>query len=156
MQPARPPIGLRLSQVARAVSRAFDAALAEAGGSVPIWLILLNLKIRPAANQRQLAEAIGIRDATLTHHLNAMDQQGLITRRRDPANRRTHVLELTEAGEAAFHRLRRAAVGFDQQLREGIPDAELRRLEDVLERLRRNVRGEDDPGPAAAEAGEVG
>src|SRR5271165_7250118 len=95
------PIGLRLAQAARAVERAFDEALGEAGGTLPIWLILLNLKIRKPANQRELAEAVGVREATLTHHLNAMDAEGLITRRRDTANRRIHVVALTDAGEAA-------------------------------------------------------
>ncbi|MGH9057132.1 MAG: MarR family winged helix-turn-helix transcriptional regulator, partial [Acidimicrobiales bacterium] len=65
------------------VSRAFDDALAEAGGSLPVWLVLLNLKINPSASQRELAEAVGVREATVTHHLNAMENDGLVTRRRD-------------------------------------------------------------------------
>ena len=116
-RPSRPPIGLHLARTARSVSRAFDDALAEAGGSVPVWLVLISLKSQQVRNQRELAEAVGIREATLTHHLNAMDEQGLITRRRDPANRRVHQVELTEAGEAAFQRMRGAATAFDQRLR---------------------------------------
>lgn len=139
MKPATTPIGLHLSQAARVVSRAFDAALAQAGGSLPGWLVLLNLKIAPEANQRELAEAIGVREATLTHHLNAMEAEGLLSRRRDPANRRVHIVELTETGEAAFHRLRDAAVGFDHQLRDGFTDTDLNRLGRLLDRLVSNV-----------------
>jgi MarR family transcriptional regulator for hemolysin len=113
MQLFRPPIGLQLSQVARTVSRALDDDLDRAGGSLPVWLILLNLKMRRPPSQRELAQAVGVREATLTHHLNAMDSRGLITRRRDPEKRRMHVVELTEAGEAAFLRLREAATTFD-------------------------------------------
>src|SRR6202522_1750210 len=98
------PIGLRLAQVARVVERAFDEALGEAGGTLPVWLILLNLKIRKPANQRELAEAVGVREATLTHHLNAMDVRGLVTRTRDAANRRVQVVALTAVGEATFVR----------------------------------------------------
>src|ERR1700723_1912485 len=104
------PIGLRLAQAARVVERAFDEALAEAGGTLPVWLILLNLTIRKPANQRELAEAVGVREATLTHHLNAMDTEGLLTRQRDATNRRIHVVALTDAGEEMFLRLRTAAV----------------------------------------------
>jgi MarR family transcriptional regulator for hemolysin len=121
------------------VSRAFDDALAQAGGSVPVWLVLISLKSRPVRNQRELAEAVGIREATLTHHLNAMDEQGLITRRRDPANRRVHLVELTESGEAAFQRLRGAATAFDQRLRAGLTGDELSQLEALLGRLAANV-----------------
>src|ERR1700761_266168 len=109
-EPFPAPVGLRLSQTARAVSRAFDEELAAAGGSLPVWLILLNLKVHRPGNQRDLAEKVGIREATLTPHLNAMDADGLITRTRDAANRRIQVVALTEQGDQAFLRLREAAV----------------------------------------------
>ena len=138
-RPAQTPIGLELAGVARDVGRAFDAALARAGGSLPMWLVLLSLKARPTANQRELAAAVGIQDATLTHHLNGMEADGLLTRRRDPANRRVHVVELTEAGDAAFHRLRTVAQHYDTRLRTGLSDAELDTLRTLLGRLRDNV-----------------
>jgi MarR family transcriptional regulator for hemolysin len=139
MRPFRPPIGLQLSQAARIVSRAFDEAMEEADGSLPVWLILLNLKIRRPENQRELAEAVGVREATLTHHLNAMDTRGLITRRRDPDNRRIHVVELTEAGEAAFIRLQKVAIAFDARLRGDIADTDLDILGKLLQQLSANV-----------------
>jgi MarR family transcriptional regulator for hemolysin len=146
MRPARTPIGLELARAARTVSRAFDDALAEAGGSLPVWLVLLNLKTRRLSKQRDLAEAVGVREATLTHHLNAMDSQGLVTRTRDPANRRVHVVELTPAGEAAFVRLAEAATAFDRRLRDGLSDADLDGLTALLGRLASNVA--DDHAPA--------
>jgi MarR family transcriptional regulator, transcriptional regulator for hemolysin len=137
--PTRPPTGLRLARTARVVSRAFDDALSEAGGSLPAWLVLLNLKTRRLANQRELAVAIGVREATLTHHLNAMEADGLLTRRRDQDNRRIHVVELTPAGEAAFVRLRDAAVAFDRRLRRGISAEEVATLDALLDRLAANT-----------------
>ena len=143
-RPPRPPIGLQLTRTARSVSRAFDDALAEAGGSLPVWLVLLSLKSQPPGNQRDLAEAVGIREATLTHHLNAMDARGLVTRRRDPANRRVHLVELTAEGEATFRRLRSAAVAFDQRLRRGLSDEDVARLDGLLGRLEGNVTGAEN------------
>jgi len=137
--PASPPLGLHLARAAKEITRAFDEALTEAGGSGPMWLVLISLKTRPRASQRELADAVGIREATLTHHLNAMDASGLITRRRDPENRRVHLVELTQAGEEAFHRMRRAASGFNARLRAGFGEDELAEFERVLDRLRGNV-----------------
>lgn len=137
--PAQLPIGLYLTQVSRTVSRAFDDALAQAGGSLPAWLVLLCMKTQNVASQRELARAVGVRDATLTHHLNAMEKSGLLTRRRDPANRRVHVIELTEQGESAFLRLRDTAVAFDARLRTGLGEAEIDALRDGLARLAANV-----------------
>lgn len=139
-RPAHQPLGLHLSRVSKIVSRAFDDALAEAGGSLPVWLVLISLKSGQLGSQRELADAVGIQGATLTHHLNAMESAGLVTRRRDPENRRLHVVELTPAGDALFLRLRDAAMTFDRQLRAGLSEADVAQLETLLTRLRENVQ----------------
>ncbi len=138
-EPFPVPIGLRLSQAARAVARAFDEALAAAGGTLPVWLILLNLKIRKPGTQRELAEAVGITEATLTHHLNAMEADGLIARTRDAANRRVQVVTLTGQGDTVFLALRTAAMAFDQRLHAGFADGELDALGGQLARLAANA-----------------
>jgi len=140
-RPSRTPIGLVLTRVAKAASRAFDEALVAAGGSQPVWLILLSLKTRPVRNQRELADAIGIQGATLTHHLDAMEADGLVTRRRDAENRRIQLVELTKKGEALFLELRAAAAAFDKRLRIGFSNDELDTLERFLGRLHGNVAG---------------
>jgi MarR family transcriptional regulator for hemolysin len=141
------PIGLRLSQAARAVGRAFDKALGEAGGTLPEWLILLNLKIRRPGTQRDLAKYIGIRQATLTHHLNAMEAEGLVARTRDAANRRVQVVTLTEKGTAAFISMAAAATVFDAKLRAGLAETDLATLETLLGRLTANVALPDEDAP---------
>jgi MarR family transcriptional regulator for hemolysin len=128
-----------LARTAKAVSSAFDAALVEAGGSLPTWLVLLALKQHPGANQRRLAAAVGIQGATLTHHLNAMEADGLITRRRDPQDRRVQQVAPTRAGQALFDRLAGAARTHDRRLRRGLTEAETATLARLLGRLRENV-----------------
>ncbi len=141
-RPIHQPLGLHLTRVSRTISRAFDDALAVAGGSLPVWLVMISLKSGQPASQRELAEAVGVQGATLTHHLNAMEAAGLVTRRRDPENRRLHLVELTPAGDALFLRLRDAATAFDQQLRTGLSADEATQLETLLTRLRDNVSQE--------------
>lgn len=138
--PSTPPIGLHLANTAKVVSRAFDDALVAAGGSRPEWLILLAIKTQQVASQRELAEAVGIQGATLTHHLHAMELAGLVARERDPGNRRVQFVELTRAGEAAFLRLRDAAMRFDKQLRRGLSESDVSRVAETLTRLAANVR----------------
>ena len=135
------PVGLAVTRTAKALSRAFDDALAEAGGSLPTWLVLVSLMGRRHGRQRDLADAVGIEAATLTHHLNRLEAAGLVTRRRDPENRRIHQVELTEDGEAAFHALRDHVASFDRQLRAGFTDGELTQLRGLLDRLAANAKG---------------
>jgi MarR family transcriptional regulator for hemolysin len=149
-RPAAPPLGRHLASVSRAVSRAFDEVLAEAGGSLPVWLVLISLKSGTRASQRELAGAVGVQGATLTHHLNTMESAALVTRRRDPANRRLHLVELTPAGDALFLRLRDAATAFDQRLRAGLTEAEVSQLGALLTRLGDNAAG---PGTGNGDSG---
>jgi MarR family transcriptional regulator for hemolysin len=139
MRPSKPPLGPVLARAARLVSRAFDEALAAAGGSLPLWQVLVNLKANPRSSQREIAEAMGVTEATLSHHLNAMDNDGLITRRRDPENRRVHMVDLTERGDEVFLRLRTVAAAFDKRLRRGVTEAETEQLRGLLDRLAVNV-----------------
>ncbi|PLP60091.1 MarR family transcriptional regulator [Mesorhizobium loti] len=146
------PIGLDLAQTAKIVRRALDDAMIASGGSLPVWSVLISVKSRQFGHQRQLAESVGVQGATLTHHLNAMEADGLLTRRRDPANRRKHLVELTPSGEALFLRLRETAIAFDRQLRAGIGQDELELVRAVFTRLRANVAGENAEAREDAEA----
>ena len=121
------------------MGKGFDDVLVEAGGSLPVWLVLVSLKAGRPGMQRDLAATVGLEGPTLTHHLNKMEAAGLVQRTRDPQNRRIHHVELTAAGEALFHRLRRAVAAFDARLRSGITEAEITVLGDLLTRLRLNV-----------------
>jgi len=144
--PDRDPLGLQLTRTARTVSRAFDAALGSVGGSLPQWLILVELKGRAHGNQRAIAEAVGVEGPTLTHHLNRMEAAGLITRRRNAENRRIHQVDLTPAGEALFLSLLEKVVDFDEELRRGFSERDVALLHRLLDRLATNATS--DPAVA--------
>jgi MarR family transcriptional regulator, transcriptional regulator for hemolysin len=137
--PAAEPVGRALASTAKLVSRAFERELAEAGGSQPVWLVLLALKQQSWRTQQEIAAAVGIEGPTLTHHLDGLDKAGLIKRERDPKDRRAVRVELTDAGDDLFLELAQAAVGFDQRLRAGLSDKQLDAFRSVLGRLRDNV-----------------
>lgn len=130
---------MHVARTGRALNRAFERALGEAGGSLPTWLVLLSLMRGEWATQSELAEALGIRGPTLTHHLDRLERDQLITRSRDPGNRRVQRVELTDAGREAFHRLRGVAQRFDERLRTGLDGRELDDLQRLLERLEQNA-----------------
>jgi MarR family transcriptional regulator for hemolysin len=150
--PDSDPIGLLLARTAKVVSRAFDDALSHAGGSLPMWLVLVSLKSRQHGAQRDLARAVGVEGPTLTHHLNRMEATGLIARSRRPDNRRVHDVTLTETGEATFQRLLGTVAAFDEQLRTGFNTPELATLSRLLERLATNAAQpqHQDPAPTSS------
>src|SRR3954467_4166748 len=133
------PIGLLLSSTAKVLSREFDAALAAVGGSRPTWLVLLSLKTAGHRTQGELAEAVGIRQPTLSHHLDGLERDGLVRRERTAENRRVQRVTVTEAGEVLFLRLRRAAGAFEGRLRAGLDDREVAVLRRLLAQLTENA-----------------
>jgi MarR family transcriptional regulator for hemolysin len=145
--PAVEPIGLQLTRTAKVLSRAFDDALAAAGGSLPVWLVLVSVKGQSQAMQREIAEAVGVEGPTLTHHLNRMETAGLLNRRRNPENRRVHRVQLTAEGDALFFRLLESVSAFDRRLRAAISDEEIDALSGVLGRLRDNASSAEEVAP---------
>jgi len=146
VQPQTEPIGLEVTRTGRVLNLQFNDALASAGGTLPQWLILTALKRGSHTMQRDIASAIGIEGATLTHHLNRMETDGLVRRERVAGNRRTHVVTLTPAGEARFASLLSAVIAFDEQLRIGFSDRDLATVRRLLARLRANASALDPSG----------
>jgi MarR family transcriptional regulator, transcriptional regulator for hemolysin len=144
-----PPIGLRLTRTARVVTQAFERAMAQAGGSASTWQVLLLVRSEQWGTQARLAEAMGITGATLTHHLNALEGQGLVRRWREASNRRVQRVALTPEGEALFERLREVAVRHDERLRSNLSDEEADRLAELLDKLQAGVEA-GAPGATAA------
>jgi MarR family transcriptional regulator for hemolysin len=143
MRPQAVPIGLDVSRTGRLLSRAFNDALVAAGGSLPQWLVLTALKQGDHTMQRDVADAIGIEGATLTHHLNRMERDGYVRRERASGDRRSQVVTLTPAGEQQFAALLREVVVFDERLCAGFSERDLATVRKLLGRLRANA-GEHD------------
>jgi MarR family transcriptional regulator, transcriptional regulator for hemolysin len=137
--PAQMPIGLQLTRTARAVTNAFERAMAAAGGSASAWQVLVLVRSGQWGTQAKMAEAMGITGATLTHHLNALEDQGLVRRWRESTNRRVQQVALTKAGEELFDRLRGVAVRHDERLRTALSDKEVEQLGRLLDKVRAGV-----------------
>lgn len=133
-----PPVSELVLRTARALGRALDDALAAAGGSAATWQVLRAVRTGEARTQAELAETVGVRQPTLTHHLDGLERAGLVTRWRDPDNRRVQRVLLTAAGEESFVRLRRAAAAFEGRLTAGLEEADRAALVRLLATLTEN------------------
>src|SRR3954453_16834494 len=129
------PIGLQLQRTARSVSQEFERAMAEAGGSASAWQVLLLVRSGQSGTQSHLAKSMGVTAATMTHHLHALEAQGLGRRGREESNKRVQQVELTEAEIALFDRLRAVATKHDQRLRSRLGANETEQLSKLLSKL---------------------
>ncbi len=140
MKPIAPPVHFAIAQTAKVTTRAFEARLADAGGSLSTWLVLIALHENAQEEngwklQSELATDVGVRGPTLTHHLNKMELQGLIVRNRLANDRRSHLVEMTDAGRATLEGLKQTATAYDAKLRAALSEKEMIALRDLLARV---------------------
>jgi MarR family transcriptional regulator for hemolysin len=120
--------------------------MAEAGGSAATWQVLLLVRSGDWSTQSQLAKAMGVTGATLTHHLQGLEADGLVRRWREPANGRVQRVELTPEGAEMFERLRTVAQRHDERLRAALSEAEIGQLREILDRLDTGLHAPGDLG----------
>lgn|SRR5690554_3466000 len=139
------PITAVLWRATQRIARTFDQVLAEHGGSRPVFFILMALHDGPYATQRELAAMIGLGEATLTHHLTAMEDRELVTRHREAANRRVQQIRLTPAGAALLDTLRKEAAVLEGEVRAAIGSPG--QVAELAETLRRMADAVDEGCP---------
>src|SRR6266853_549177 len=88
-----------LEHLARVGRRAAETSMSP-DGLRPRHLIALKLlSERGPASQQGLADALSLDPSNVVGLLNELEDRELITRRRDPADRRRHIVELSPLGE---------------------------------------------------------
>jgi DNA-binding MarR family transcriptional regulator len=87
-----------IEHLARVSRRAYEASMAP-GGLRPRHVIALKLLSEHGpANQQGLADALSLDPSNVVGLLNELEERELITRRRDRADRRRHIVELAPQG----------------------------------------------------------
>jgi MarR family transcriptional regulator, transcriptional regulator for hemolysin len=129
------PLGKSLANSFKALREYMDARMAEHGASMATWLVLHHAFEAPDLSQSQLAARLDIEGPTLVRHLDRLEADGLLERRRDVSDRRVVRVRLTPAGRDAETRLRSIAHGVNIELRKLLGnDHEI--VERSLERIR--------------------
>jgi DNA-binding MarR family transcriptional regulator len=93
-----------IDHLARLGRRATETQLAHLADCLrPRHVIALRLlhECGPMA-QHALGEALSLDPSNVVGLLNELEERGLVTRRRDPADRRRHIVEMSAAGAASL------------------------------------------------------
>src|SRR4051812_28099629 len=144
--------GLLLWSVGRAATRHLRDALAGVGLTPRQFLALSVLAERGATSQGALGEAMEIDPSMLCALLNPLEETGLASRRRDPADRRRHIVEISASGERRLAQALDAQRAVEDRLLAPLGADQRRHLEEALAAL--DVAGERSPrGPGTLRGG---
>jgi DNA-binding MarR family transcriptional regulator len=97
-------------------------------------MLLSYLRAAAPAQQQQLCESLWLDPNNCVLLLNELEDLGYVERRRDPADRRRHVVELTDAGRSALERAEQAQESLGDELFAALSDEERATLRSLLSR----------------------
>jgi DNA-binding MarR family transcriptional regulator len=147
--PAKPEFtqhaGFLLAQLGRAVTRSYRCALSPIGLKPRETQALLRLRDDGAMSQQALGAALDIDASNLVALLNDLEAESLISRSRDPEDRRRHVVEVSKRGTKLLDEVERAAAEVEDQFFDALDEDERVALQGLLARVAQSA---DVPSPA--------
>ena len=143
-----PNLGLLLVQLGFHVGNRFRDALAPLGLEPRHVGLLRRLAAAEGQSQQAVGQALGITPNRMVFLVDDLEAHGLVERRRNPSDRRSHALFLTARGRQAL-RDTAEATAHHGDLGQSLSAAERRQLVDLLRRLaaEQGINENALPGP---------
>ncbi len=136
----RESFGNAIQETARALRFKLDQRLRPLGLSQAKWRTILNVsRAGEGITQKELAERLGIEGPTLVRILDRLEDDGWVERRGCQADRRTKRIYLRERAQEALKHIEAVAAQLRREVLEGIPEEDVRRCREVLERIKARV-----------------
>jgi DNA-binding MarR family transcriptional regulator len=119
-----PTPGMLLLKIGKAAERRFEKALKPSGLTPRHLGVLFEVQASPKS-QQALIETVGVDPSKLVGLLNDLEADGLIVRKRDPEDRRRHIVEVSAKGSARLETAKETAAVVEEELLAGL-DADQR------------------------------
>ena len=129
-------------EITRIYTRNLQDAIAEHGILIGQYHFLRVLWEQDGITQRELANAVGMKESTTFTALAGMEKQGLLTRTRDSIDRRKMTIKLTDKGRGLKSKLIPIAKTVNDRPLTAFTPEQLSNLKTGLETLRNNLAGE--------------
>ena len=94
--------------------------------------VLMRLAGHEGQSQQAVAEMIGVNATRMVFLVDELEKLGLVERRRNPADRRSHALYLTRQGRATVDRVRAVTAEHDAELGAGLTGTQRAQLVSLL------------------------
>jgi DNA-binding MarR family transcriptional regulator len=135
----REAIGALIGMARKTIIAKIDAELAPLDVSAAQWIVVLLVGENAVSSATALCEKIAYDPGAMTRLLDRLESKGIVRRVRDPEDRRTIQLELTDSGKALYPKIISAMVDVNNSLLRGFSRDEVSQLEGYLRRMLANA-----------------
>jgi MarR family transcriptional regulator, lower aerobic nicotinate degradation pathway regulator len=125
--------GYLLQRVGRWILRSLERSLAEVGVTPKHVYVLAALSPGSARSQQEIATELGLDRTTTGILLDQLEDRNLVTRQRDPADRRRAAIRLTADGKRVLSRASKAMDAIEDDLLRPLTDAQRQQFADLLQ-----------------------
>jgi DNA-binding MarR family transcriptional regulator len=131
-------------------ARRFAERLAPLGLEQRHAGMLIRLAANQGRSQQAIAEMIGVNATRMVFLVDELEEHGLVERRRNPADRRSHALYLTEQGLATVDQVRAVTAEHEAEFGAGLTEAQRTQLVSLLRLVaeEQGLHPRGMPGPA--------
>jgi MarR family transcriptional regulator for hemolysin len=148
-------IGFLVHDVSRMRRTLFDQAVKPFGITRAQWWALANLSRQETEGmiQTDLARLLDVGKVTVGGLIDRLEASGHVERRPDPVDRRVKRIFITDRGYEVIERMRSVGRELNTTILKGIPPGEVHVAEEVLRRMKDNLREQLGPQSEEGDAG---
>src|SRR3989454_9266869 len=143
---------LLLIKLGRITMHRFTEALEPFGIRPRHVAALIELRDHGELTQQSLCGQLHLDPTNLVAILNELEQRGYATRRRDPEDRRRHLVEVSKKGIAVIEKVSEVMDGVEDDLLDGLEPGEREQLEGLLTSIWERSGGYEAWSQVAAES----
>jgi DNA-binding MarR family transcriptional regulator len=143
-------IAYLLVQLGFHVARRFGERLAPLGLEPRQFGMLTRLAANEGRSQQAIGELIGLNPTRMVFLVDELEKQGLVERRRNPDDRRSYALYLTDQGRAKLSEAVRVSTGHDREIGASLTGAQRKELAALLRQVadEQGISEDSLPGPS--------
>lgn len=142
-------IGFYLCDNARLIKRVFNRRVKDLDITRSQWAVLWRLSTANGMSQAELADQAEIEQPSLVRHVDNLEEQGWIVRKRDTKDRRINRLFLTAKGEKLMEKAWQHGMDIRDEYLKGLTAEEEAQLASLLSKLKDNLSRIDEESAIA-------
>ena len=135
--------------------RVIERRIADTGVFRSQHMTLMFLARHEGCSQKEIAEAHNISTAAVAVNLQKLEKAGMVERCPDAKDSRRNVITITEKGLSVVRQSREIFASVDERIFAGIPEEEIVRFEQTMEKMLKNLQEMEDELAKTEESGET-